>query len=415
MISMDKAEPYLAGLQLAGRRVVVVGGGRLAQRRLPRLIAAGSVITVISPVVTVSIEGFARAGEITWTPRRYRSGDLADTWYVLAATNDPETNALVARDAEAARVFCVRADDARGGSAYTPAVGRHRGASIAVLGGHDPRHTAKLRDSIVLGLRSGSYADSRQPGRFAGVALVGGGPGDPELITMRGRRLLAEADVVIADRLGPQALLEELSPEAEVIDATKLPRGRSVGQEVINRLLIKHAEAGKAVVRLKGGDPFVFGRGMEEMLACTRAGVPCIVVPGVTSAIAVPAMAGIPVTHRAVAQEFIVLSGHLPPDDPRSLVDWAALARLSGTLVLLMAVQNMPAIAAALIRHGRDANTPAGAMQEGTTVRQRTVTSTLARLADDMARARIQPPAVIVIGDVVRVATQADASLSSMP
>lgn len=407
---MVDAEPYLAGLLLAGRRVVVVGGGRLAQRRVPRLLDAGARVTVIAPSVTSSVEGLARLGEITWLARPYRSGDLDGAWYVLATTDVPEVNALVAVDSEAARVFCVREDDAHGGSSLTPAVGRHRTASVAVLGGDDPRRTAKLRDSIVLGLRSGSYVDLRESGRFTGVALVGGGPGDPGLITMRGRQLLAEADVVIADRLGPQALLEELSPDAEIIDASKLPRGRFLAQEEINRLLVEHARAGRAVVRLKGGDSYVFGRGMEEMQACASAGVHCVVVPGVTSAIGVPATAGIPVTHRSVSHEFTVLSGHVPPGDARSLVDWEALARMRGTLVLLMAVDNFPAIAATLIRHGRDEGTPAGVVQEGTTAHQRTVTSTLARLAEDMAAARIQPPAIIVIGDVVRFAAPAELS-----
>ena len=410
---MADAEPYLAGLRLVGRRVVVVGGGKLAQRRLPRLLDAGANLTVIAPTVTSSIEGLVRLGEINWIPRLYQSGDLTEAWYVLAATNDPAVNALVAEEAELARVFCVRGDEARGGTAYTPAVGRHRGASIAVLGGDGPRHTAQLRDSIVLGLRTGSYPDRAQSGKFTGVALIGGGPGDPGLITLRGRQLLAEADVVIADRLGPQALLEELSPDAEIIDATKLPRGRFLAQEEINRLLIEHCRTGKAVVRLKGGDPFVFGRGMEEMQACAAAGVPCVVVPGVTSAIGVPAMAGIPVTHRGLSHEFTVLSGHVPPDDPRSLVDWAALGRMRGTLVLLMAVDNLPAIAQTLIHNGRDPATPAGAVQEGTTAHQRVVTSTLAHLGEDMAAAQIQPPAIIVIGEVVQFAAPVKAFSST--
>ncbi|WP_254406826.1 uroporphyrinogen-III C-methyltransferase, partial [Streptomyces sp. AC627_RSS907] len=156
-----------------------------------------------------------------------------------------------------------------------------------------------------------------------GVALVGGGPGDPDLITVRGRRLLAAADVVIADRLGPRDLLDELPPHVEVIDAAKIPYGRFMAQEAINAALIEHARAGKAVVRLKGGDPFVFGRGMEEAEALAEAGIPCTVVPGISSSISVPGAAGIPVTHRGVAHEFTVVSGHVAPDDPRSLVDWA--------------------------------------------------------------------------------------------
>ena len=161
-----------------------------------------------------------------------------------------------------------------------------------------------------------------------GVALVGGGPGDPELITVRGRRLLARADVVVVDRLAPRELLDELPPHVEVVDAAKIPYGRAASQDVINATLIEQAKAGKFVVRLKGGDSYVFGRGYEELLACAAAGVPVTVVPGVTSAFAVPAVAGVPVTHRGVAHEVVVVSGHVAPDDERSLVDWNALARL---------------------------------------------------------------------------------------
>jgi len=170
--------------------------------------------------------------------------------------------------------------------------------------------------------------------------------GDPDLITVRGRRLLARADVVVADRLAPQQLLDELGAHVEVIDAAKVPYGRAMAQEHINATMIERARAGRFVVRLKGGDPYVFGRGFEEFLACTAAGLPVTVVPGVTSAISVPAAAHVPVTHRGVAHEFVVVSGHVAPDNPASLVDWPALGRLRGTLVLLMAVERIGAFAA---------------------------------------------------------------------
>jgi uroporphyrin-III C-methyltransferase/precorrin-2 dehydrogenase/sirohydrochlorin ferrochelatase len=220
---------------------------------------------------------------------------------------------------------------------------------------------------------------------------------------VRGRRLLAEADVVIADRLGPRDLLDELPPHVEVIDAAKIPYGRAMAQEAINAALIEHAKAGKAVVRLKGGDPFVFGRGMEEAEALAEAGIPCEVVPGISSSISVPGAAGIPVTHRGVAHEFTVVSGHVAPDDPRSLVDWGALAKLRGTLVMLMAVERIGAIAAALIEHGRGADTPVAVIQEGTTAAQRRVDATLATVGQVVAEEAIRPPAVIVVGEVVTV------------
>jgi uroporphyrin-III C-methyltransferase/precorrin-2 dehydrogenase/sirohydrochlorin ferrochelatase len=239
-----------------------------------------------------------------------------------------------------------------------------------------------------------------------GVALVGGGPGDPELITVRGRRLLAYADVVVADRLAPPELLAELPPNVEVIDAAKIPYGRAMAQEAINAVLIERARAGKFVVRLKGGDPFVFARGYEEVLALTDAGIPVTVVPGVTSAIAVPALAGVPVTHRAVNHEFVVVSGHLAPDDPESLVNWEALARLSGTLVLLMAVERIELFAEALRAGGRPAQTPVLVVQHGTTAAERVVRATLADVPERIRTEGIRPPAIIVIGPVAGFETR---------
>jgi len=274
---------------------------------------------------------------------------------------------------------------------------------VGVHGGGDPQRAIGIRDAVVAGLTDGSIADraSRTPagGRRGAVVLVGGGPGDPGLITVRGRRALSQADVIVADHLAPQALLSSLPSDVEVIDASKLPRGRSMAQEQINALLVEHALAGKRVVRLKGGDPFVFGRGMEELEACVAAGVPVEVVPGVTSAVAVPALAGIPVTHRGLTHEFVVVSGHLPPGHPKSLVDWAALGRLRGTVVVLMGVDTAPAIAAALIEHGRPGTTPVAIVSDGTTATQRTVRTTLAELPQ--AVSDVRPPAVWVVGEVV--------------
>jgi uroporphyrin-III C-methyltransferase/precorrin-2 dehydrogenase/sirohydrochlorin ferrochelatase len=240
------------------------------------------------------------------------------------------------------------------------------------------------------------------------VVLVGGGPGHPELVTLAGRRALFSADVVVADRLAPRALLDELAPHVEVVDVSKLPRGRAAAQEAINELCVERARAGHRVVRFKGGDSFLFGRGYEEALACEAAGVPWTVVPGITSALSVPAAAGIPVTHRGVAHDVSIASGHLPPDHPDSLVAWGALARLRGTLVLLMAVENLGAIASTLIDHGRAATTPVAVIQEGTMPGERRVVATLETIADVMADAAIRPPAIVVVGDVVAVATSGD-------
>ncbi|MFF4407051.1 uroporphyrinogen-III C-methyltransferase [Streptomyces sp. NPDC001262] len=399
---MAEHAPYPVGLRLAGRRVVVLGAGQVAQRRLPALIAAGADVLLVSPSATPSVEAMAETGELRWERRRYRDGDLDGAWYALITTDDPAANAAASAEAEARRVWAVRSDDATAASAWTPATGRSEGVTVAVLTGNDPRRSAALRDTIVEGLRDGSLAAPHHRPRHKGVALVGGGPGDPDLITVRGRRLLAEADVVIADRLGPRDLLDELPPHVGIIDAAKIPYGRFMAQEAINNALIEHAKAGKAVVRLKGGDPFVFGRGMEEVQALAEHGIPCTVVPGISSSISVPAAAGIPVTHRGVAHEFTVVSGHVAPDDPRSLVDWAALAQLQGTLVLLMSVENIGRIAAVLIGHGRPADTPVAVVQEGTTAAQRRVDATLATVGERVKAEGIRPPAVIVIGEVVR-------------
>jgi uroporphyrin-III C-methyltransferase / precorrin-2 dehydrogenase / sirohydrochlorin ferrochelatase len=392
---------YPVGLRLSGRRVVVVGGGQVAQRRLPALIGAGADIVLVSPSAKASVEAMAAGGEIRWERRRYEEGDLTGAWYALIASSDPEANRTASAEAERARIWCVRSDDAEAATAWTPATGRSEGVTVAVLTGHDPRRSAAVRDAVVEGLRDGTLAAPRRRARTPGVALVGGGPGDPDLITVRGRRLLAEADVVIADRLGPRDLLDELPPHVEVIDAAKIPYGRAMAQEAINAALIEHAKAGKAVVRLKGGDPFVFGRGMEEAHALAAAGIPCTVVPGISSSISVPGAVGIPVTHRGVAHEFTVVSGHVAPDDDRSLVDWSALARLRGTLVLLMAVDKIGSIARTLIEHGRLPGTPVALVQEGTTAAQRRVDATLATVAEAVRAEGVRPPAVIVIGEVV--------------
>ena len=479
--------PYLLGLRLSGRRVVVAGGGLVADRRVPVLVRAGASVVVISPSVTAALEGLAVAGQIGWERRPYAPGDVEGAWLVQACTSDPAVNAAITADCDSARVWCVRADDRGASPVWTPASGEAGDAYVAVLTG-DPRRSAGIRDVVVAGLRdgtigarrgrgvraSGSIAvpgsaagpdgmraagdiaapdDAGGTGTFAapgagvngapepsvvpgtsvapnagvapepgvagtplaageagaairGVALVGGGPGDPGLITVRGRQLLAEADVVVTDRLAPRSLLDELPPDVEIIDASKIPYGRAMAQDHINAALVEHALAGRFVVRLKGGDPFVFGRGAEEVLACLRAGVPVTVVPGVTSATAVPGAAFVPVTHRGIAQEFHVVSAHVAPGDMRSTIDWTALAGSSGTIVLLMAVERLDAIADALIRHGRVSTTPVAVIQDGTLPTQHTLTATLGTVADEAAAAGIRPPAVVVVGEVVNIAAQ---------
>ncbi len=395
---------YLVGLRLTGKRVVVVGGGTVAQRRLPLLVASGADVHVITTRATPAVEALSQAeAGITLILREFRSGDLEGSWYVIAATDDPDVNAAVVAEAERRHVFCVRADVARDGTAVTPASFKYEGLSVGVLAGGAHRRSAAIRSAIHEALQQGLIGReaSAAPGVLpGGVALVGGGPGDAELITVRGRRLLAHADVVVADRLAPQELLAELPPDVEVIDASKIPYGRAMAQDAINDVLIDRARAGKFVVRLKGGDPFVFARGYEEVSACAEAGIPVAVVPGVTSAIAVPALAGVPVTHRSVNHEFVVVSGHLAPDHPESLVNWDALAAMTGTIVLLMAVERIEMFAAALLKGGRPADTPVLVVQHGTTSSQRTLRATLSDAPERIRSDGIRPPAIIVIGAV---------------
>jgi uroporphyrin-III C-methyltransferase / precorrin-2 dehydrogenase / sirohydrochlorin ferrochelatase len=400
---MTDFPPYPSGLRLAGRRVVVVGGGHVAQRRVPGLLASGADVTVVSPSVTPAIEGLVTGGEVTWHARAFEAPDLDGAWYVIAATQKPEVNEAVGLAAEARRVFCVRSDDGLKATAWTPAVGRHAGVTVAVVSNREPRRSAAIRDEVVAGLRDGRIAE-RHRESSPGVVLVGGGPGDPGLVTLQGRRALAEADVVVTDRLAPRELLDELPADVELVDVGKLPRGRGADQEEINQVIVERVKEGKRVVRLKGGDGYVFGRGFEEAIACAEAGVPYAVVPGLTSATSVPALAGIPVTHRGVAHEFTVVSGHLPPDHPGSLVDWDGLSRLRGTVVLMMAVQNLPAIADRLLAGGRASATPVAVVADGTMPTQHVLLSTLAEVAADLERDGVRPPAVVVVGEVVAVA-----------
>jgi len=398
-------DPYLLGLRLTGRRVVIVGGGSVASRRIPALLEAGALVHLVSPKVTAALEDLAAAGRITWTARAYAEGDCQEAWLVCACTDDQAVNAAAAAEAEAQRTWCVRADDAQQSAAWTPASGQADDVRVGVVSG-DPRRSAAIRDAILTGLRSGQLSARHGRGRRSGVAIIGGGPGDPGLITVRGRQLLAEADVVVTDRLAPRSLLDELPEDVEIIDASKIPYGRAMAQEHINAALVEHAKAGRFVARLKGGDPFVFGRGAEEVLACLRAGVPVTVVPGVTSAVGVPTSAWVPVTHRGVAQDFHVVSVHVPPGDERSSVDWEVLAGSSGTLVLLMAVERIDTVVSELLRYGRGPATPVSVIADGTMPTQRTINSTLEQVADLVAAEGIRPPAIVVVGEVVGIAAE---------
>ena len=343
-------------LQVHRRRVTVAGSSARAISTTAALLDAGAVVTVASPAPAPYFDDLAARGLLTLHRRELTASDIDAAALVFAHTGDPDADRAVARVAEQCNRLCVVAE---------------------------PPPT---------GMR-----DSATPGR---VIIVGGGPGDPDLLTVAGRRALACADVVVTDRLAPVGVLAGLAPHADIVDVSKIPGGRRTEQSTINALLVEHATAGRTVVRFKGGDGFVFGRGGEELDHCLRAGVAVDVIPGVSASIAAPAAALIPVTHRGLTQGFTVVSGHVPPGHPESTIDYAALARANTTIVLMMAVANLDAIAGALVDAGLDPATPAAVIADGCLPSQRHVRATLATIAQAARFARIGPPATTVIGAV---------------
>ncbi len=389
---------YSLLVDLTGRSVVVVGGGAVAARRIPDLLAAGATVTVIAPEVDGRI-----SDDCTVIRRAYQPDDLVGSWLALACTDDPAVNAAVAAEADERGVWCLRADEAEASSAWRPATAVVDDLTVAVSAAGDPGRARDLRDAIEQRLLASDLTVRRTRPADGRVVLVGGGPGDPDLLTMRGMRALLDADVVITDRLGPTGLLEQLAAEVEIVDVGKTPGGHAAEQADINALIIERARAGQRVVRLKGGDPFVLGRGSEEVDACLAAGVTVEVVPGITSAIAAATLAGIALTERGTTQQFTVASGHVPPGDDRSTVDWGCLAAGNGTVVLLMAVANLAPISAALIAGGRSAATPVAIVENASLPLQRVVRCRLSELAATATAHSVVPPAVVIVGEVVRL------------
>ncbi len=382
--------PFPLHLDLSGRRVLVVGGGPVAARRVHALQQAEAAVEVVA---LETADGFP---DVPVQRRAFDPDDVAGAWLVVAATGVVDDQ--VAAVCQARQTWCVRSDDAAQSPAWVPAVARGDDIVVSVTAGRDPRRAVVLRDALALALDTGELPLRRARPGIGSVAIVGGGPGDPDLLTVRARRLLAGADVVVRDRLAPQVPLAE---DVELIEVGKAPGAPSWDQRDIEALLVDKAREGRRVVRLKGGDVHVFARGIEEVAACVAAGVAVEVVPGISSALAGPTLAGIPVTARGVTQSFAVVSGHLPPGDPGSTVDWAALARLGGTLVLLMAVGRLPAICAALLAGGRGGDTPVAIVTHATLPDQACLVTTLGRAAVDTAGVRA--PAVVVVGEVVEL------------
>lgn len=348
-----------ADLDVAGRAVVVCGGSPTALGTITDLYGAGASITVYATTVPTTLRDLADRSLITWQQRDWTDDDLADAALLVSASADASDRERVAEAARRLGRLLLE----------TPAVATNTS---------DPK--------------------SR---RISGhVTLVGGGPGDPGLLTTAGLDAIKSADVIICDRLAPLAVLSQAPAGVDVIDVAKIPRGEYTPQEKINELLVSHGLAGKRVVRLKGGDNFIFGRGGEELAACREAGLPVTVIPGVSSAIAAPALAGIPLTHRSLTQGVTIVSAHVPPGHAGSTLDWGALARANTTLVIMMGVATLAAVADELIDQGMSPDTPAATIADAGLPSQRSVRATLATIAEETSAAGIKPPAITVIGAV---------------
>src|SRR5256714_861968 len=355
---------YPVFLDLRGRRAVVIGGGAVAEQKGRGLTAAGAHVTVVSPDLSPGLTDLAARGAIELRRRSYRGGDLAGAWLAIAATDDRAVNEAVWAEAERLGVPLNAVDDLEHCSFIAPAIHREGDITVAVsTGGKSPALAVRLRQRI-----------ARLVGRAEARLCELLGELRPELATR------------VPDAQARTALWYEIV-DSDVIDFVRRGDG-------------DRARRGRTVIRLRGGDPFVFGRGAEECEALHAAGVPFQVIPGVTSATAVPAAAGIPVTHRRVASAFAVVAGH--ECDGRSDLDWDALARVP-TLVVLMGLSALPDIVARLRAQGMARDTPVAVIASGTLPEQRSVVGTLDDIADLVARAGLEPPATVVIGEVVRV------------
>lgn len=393
-------------LDLTDRHVVAVGGGPVSARRVRSFVDEGAVVRVISPWLCEDLVDLVHAERVAWIDRDYLGpDDLAGAWLVHTATGDRDVDQAVAHDADAARVWCIDATSAPTTAASVPARSSvHTPDGVVTVATHvggDPRTAAAASRAAARVIQDafaeGSIPLQRNRIRESGwVALVGGGPGDEGLLTRRAHELVAAADVVVVDRLAPWGLVEQLPETVRVVNVGKTPGHHPIPQDRINEILVEEAQRGHGVVRLKGGDPYVLGRGGEEREFCAQHGVSVEVVPGVTSAIAVPAAAGIPVTHRGLARGFTVVTGHEElPELPTGN---------DHTLVLLMGIAGLRRSAELMLAHGRDPECPAAIIERGFDPTQRTTIGTVATIADLAQERAVEAPAVVVVGDVVRLA-----------
>ena len=444
---------------LRGRPVLVVGGGAVARRKVEPLLEAGADVRVGAPRLEPGLAALVAAGRIRHFAGTFDAAWLDDVWLAIAATDASDVNAAVAVAACERRVFANVVDDGGLSNWHSPARVERGPLQIAISsGGGAPmlarhlrekfetqldesladlarllaRERARIRrrhprpaerrrflDRLLAGplpvaLRAGDAAAatrhfeaalaevpaSRPRGR---VALVGAGPGDPGLLTLRALRLLNQADVILHDRLVSDDVLALARRDAERVSVGKSAGDHGVGQDGIHALMLAHARAGRTVVRLKGGDPFVFGRGGEEMQVLRAHGIDCEVVPGITAAVACAAYAGVPLTHRDHADSVRLVTAH--GRDGAAPPDWRALARPHQTLAVYMGVAAAVEFAASLVAHGRAASTPFAFVENGSRADQRVITGTLAQIAGAVAEHAVRSPALLIVGEVAALAT----------
>lgn len=450
-----KLYPIFASL--SQRAVLVVGGGAVAERKVAALLDAQAQVTVNARTLTRQLQQWVQQGRIAHRPDPFRESWLERVWLVVAATSDRDMNALVATMAGLRRIFVNVVDDAELSSFHVPAVIDRSPLTIAISSGGDAPMLARLvrerleslldqslgtlatlmarlrqrvrarlpemaarrgfYESLLTGpvaalLRSGrpdeASAAAEQALSSAGilaagsVVLVGAGPGDPGLLTLRGLRALNEADVILHDRLVGAGVLALARRDAERIEVGKQAGNHHTTQDRIHALLLEHAQAGRRVVRLKGGDPFVFGRGGEELEFLRAHGIPYEVVPGITAALACAAYAGVPLTHRDHAQSVRFVTAHCQAS--RDTLDWAALAQERQTLAVYMGVGELGTLQSRLIEHGRAASTPFALIENGSHTSQRVVSGTLANLAERAKAHAVRSPALLILGEVAALA-----------
>lgn len=404
----------MTGLDVRDRLVVLVGGGDVTARRAARLRDAGAVLRIVAPRLSDTMVGLldslaeetdssGRVPAVTWIPRRYRESDLDGAWLVHTATGVDLVDAEVAAAADRLRIWCVDAGHALDGSARLAAQASEDsvdGVTLGVVstGTPDPRRVVKVRDRLQEMLDTSALPTAPVRPTAGRVVLLGGGPGPRDLMTVRAQRVLQSADVIVHDRLGPTGFPGWVSDRVEIIDVGKAPGRHPVPQEEINRILVDRAQRGLTVARLKGGDSFVFGRGGEEVLACRAVGVPVEVVPGVSSVIAAPQSAGVPLTHRGTADTVHIVNGHRLPG-PATL---EALHDDATTVVVLMGTSMLPSFAAAALDAGVTPDRPVTVVERAHRADQRCVRGTLGTIGEVAEAERVRNPAVIVIGETAR-------------